>query len=179
MTALLAWLDHDPTERDRANRILALFQEKDARDELGLGSIRDAVADLLFPGTSTIHTKVRYFLFVPWLYERLKAEGVKAIDVPRRLRHLEVELVEHLLSQGEKEGVFGRGPRSGPSRTREPHGPRGSGAPVVARCAVARRSSSSLFTGHHVPTGGALDGPGRAPLEAWSRRALTGPCRRW
>jgi hypothetical protein len=104
----LAWLDHDPAERERTQRILALFQEKESRDELGLGSVRDAIADLLFPGTSTIHTRVRYFLFVPWIYRRLEEEKVRSAELPRKLRQAETELVEHLLAQGEKEGVFGR-----------------------------------------------------------------------
>jgi hypothetical protein len=104
----LGWLDHDPSERERSQRILALFHEKESRDELGLGSVRDAIADLLFPGTSTIHTRVRYFLFIPWIYRQLEADGVRAAELPRKLRQAETVLVEHLLAQGEKEGVFGR-----------------------------------------------------------------------
>ena len=52
----LAWIDFDEAERQRAQRIMALFQERETRDELGLGSIRDSIADHLFPGTSTIQT---------------------------------------------------------------------------------------------------------------------------
>lgn len=50
----LAWIDFDEAERQRAQRIMALFQERETRDELGLGGIRDSIADHLFPGTSTI-----------------------------------------------------------------------------------------------------------------------------
>jgi hypothetical protein len=64
----LSWIDFDEVERQRARRIMALFREKDSRDELGLGPIRDSIADHLFPGTSTIQTRVRYMLFVPWIY---------------------------------------------------------------------------------------------------------------
>lgn len=38
-------------------------------DELGIGSIRDTFSDELFPGTSTIQTRARYFLFVPWIMQ--------------------------------------------------------------------------------------------------------------
>jgi hypothetical protein len=65
MSASLTWLDHDSSERDRMNRILALFRERDTRDELGVGVIRDLIADEFFPGTSTIQTRLRYMLFVP------------------------------------------------------------------------------------------------------------------
>lgn len=51
--------------------VVDLFREHDTRDELGVGSVRDAFADMLFPGTSTIMTRARYFLLVPWAYQRL------------------------------------------------------------------------------------------------------------
>ena len=62
----LAWIDFDEAERQRAQRIMSLFQERESRDELGLGGIRDSIADHLFPGTSTIQTRLRYMLFIPW-----------------------------------------------------------------------------------------------------------------
>lgn len=68
----LAWIDFDEAERQRAQRIMALFQERDSRDELGLGAIRDSISDHLFPGTSTIQTRLRYMLFVPWIFRSLK-----------------------------------------------------------------------------------------------------------
>jgi hypothetical protein len=55
------------------NRILALFRERDTRDELGVGVIRDLLADEFFPGTSTIQTRLRYMFFVPWIYQQLEA----------------------------------------------------------------------------------------------------------
>ena len=54
----LAWIDFDEAERQRTQRIMALFQERESRDELGLGAIRDSIADHLFPGTSTIQTRL-------------------------------------------------------------------------------------------------------------------------
>ena len=67
------------------NRILALFRERDTRDELGIGVIRDLVADELFPGTSTIQTRLRYMLFVPWIYQRLKKNIRMERHSPKRL----------------------------------------------------------------------------------------------
>jgi hypothetical protein len=72
MPSTLAWIDHDTPARERTLRILSLFQERDTRDELGLGSVRDSFADQLFPGTSTIQTRLRYMLFVPWIYKPLE-----------------------------------------------------------------------------------------------------------
>ena len=84
MPSSLTWIDHDAAARERSLRILALFQEKESRDELGLGGIRDAFADRLFPGTSTIQTRLRYMLFVPWIYRALEQQRVGPGEFARR-----------------------------------------------------------------------------------------------
>ena len=99
----LAWIDFDQTDRDRARRIMDLFGVEDSRDELGLGSIRDALSDLMFPGTSTIQTRLRYMLFVPWLYRMTEKSGGR-VDQARRL---EIQLITSLLRGGETENVIG------------------------------------------------------------------------
>lgn len=104
----LAWIDFDPEERRRAQTLIDLFKQPEARDELGLGTIRDGLADLLFPGTSTIQTRIRYMLFVPWIY--LEAQQRRASQAERTMiaRELEFELSEALLRGGEREDVIGR-----------------------------------------------------------------------
>src|SRR6266545_5549723 len=67
-----SWLDYSERERRKMLDVVDLFREHDTRDELGVGSVRDAFADMLFPGTSTIMTRARYFLLVPWTYLRLE-----------------------------------------------------------------------------------------------------------
>lgn len=115
----LAWLAHDPAERDRMHRILAQFKERDTRDELGLGALRDGLADLLFPGTSTIQTRLRYMLFVPWMYRDFEARGVPSRQIGGEARAFEVRLTTELLGQDpEAEGVFGR--RAGGTLARLP-----------------------------------------------------------
>jgi hypothetical protein len=59
MPSTIARIDYDSEANRRAQRILTLFREKDTRDELGFGPIRDAISDTLFPGTSVIHTRLR------------------------------------------------------------------------------------------------------------------------
>src|SRR3546814_3713763 len=41
------------------------------RDEIGFLTIHQGYADLFFPGTSVLHTRARYLLFVPRLFEDL------------------------------------------------------------------------------------------------------------
>src|SRR5271168_3718297 len=90
------------------NRILALFRERDTRDELGVGVIRDLLADELFPGTSTIQTRLRYMLFVPWIYQELEAEECPSAELAVQARQREVELVKALSESDDKAGVFGK-----------------------------------------------------------------------
>jgi Family of unknown function (DUF6361) len=104
----LAWVDFDEAERQRAQRIIALFQERETRDELGLGAIRDSIADHLFPGTSTIQTRLRYMLFIPWLFRRLEAGHLSGDQARTEARKLEIRLVGSLKAGGEPVGIIGR-----------------------------------------------------------------------
>ena len=97
MSSTLSWIDHDPKERDRMNQILALFKESGTRDEFGIGPIRDSFADLLFPGTSTIQTRLRYMLFVPWIHKSLEEKNVPSSEIPRRARNLVISLIVETL----------------------------------------------------------------------------------
>lgn len=104
----LAWIDFDEAERQRAQRIMALFQERESRDELGLGAIRDSIADHLFPGTSTIQTRLRYMLFIPWILGRLEGRDGNADQIGAEGRAMEIRLSDALKAGGETTGVIGR-----------------------------------------------------------------------
>ncbi len=104
----LSWIVFDEVERQRARRIMALFEEKESRDELGLGPIRDSIADHLFPGTSTIQTRVRYALFVPWICTMAEEMDVSPERLVQAARNLEINLIDALRAGGEEEGVIGR-----------------------------------------------------------------------
>lgn len=108
MEPTLAWLDFNAAERERAQRVLAMFEERETRDELGLGAIRDSFSDHLFPGTSTIQTRLRYLFFVPWIYLRLEGQRVPSREIAAKARKLETALTEPLLAETDNAGVFGR-----------------------------------------------------------------------
>jgi hypothetical protein len=86
-------------------RILEQFTPSETRDELGLGAIRDSVADILFPGTSTIQTRLRYMLFVPWVYRELERRGVRSKSFKRQAEEGERDLIDTLKPY---EGAFGK-----------------------------------------------------------------------
>ena len=108
MVSSITWLDHDSKARDRSLRILSLFQEKESRDELGLGGIRDSFADQLFPGTSTIQTRLRYMFFIPWIYQDLENKGIDARSFGLHADKAERDLIDVMKGSDERlEGVFG------------------------------------------------------------------------
>jgi len=107
MPSTLTWVDHDSKARERSLKILALFQERDSRDELGLGVVRDSFADQFFPGTSTIQTRLRYMLIVPWVYQLLENKRYPGSEFAARARKVETSLILPLLSNEDKNGVFG------------------------------------------------------------------------
>lgn len=86
--------------------VISLFSEKSTRDELGIGVVRDALSDLLFPGINTIQTRARYFFFVPWIYRRLEAMKVPANQFRQKGREQELSLVAPLQAAAE-DGIFG------------------------------------------------------------------------
>ena len=86
MQATLTWLDLTASDRDKMRRVLDLFKEQGTLDEMGLGSPRDVLSDALFPGTSSTQTRLRYVLFIPWLYRRLEDRKVRAAEVARAAR---------------------------------------------------------------------------------------------
>lgn len=102
-----AWLSYSEAERRKALDVISLFSEQDTRDELGIGVIRDALADLLFPGTSTIQRRARYFLLIPWTYLKLEEKKVRSVEIAERARREEVALIDCLVESGETEGVIG------------------------------------------------------------------------
>lgn len=107
MASTFTWLDYSDRDRRKMLEVMDLFREKDTRDELGIGSVRDAFADLLFPGTSTIQTRARYFLFVPWIMQDVEhSKSMRAKSEVARSK--ELSLVDALIDGGEKEGVIGR-----------------------------------------------------------------------
>ena len=88
--------------------VIDLFREQETRDELGIGTVRDGFADAFFPGTSTIQTRARYFLFVPWVYQQLEEKRVPGDQVRAKARKAEVATIVALLASGDTAGLLGK-----------------------------------------------------------------------
>lgn len=116
MSSSFTWLDYSERDKRKMLDVISLFSEKNTRDELGIGAVRDAFADLFFPGTSTIQTRARYFLFVPWIYLDLVKAKTPSNQIAAKLRQREVELINALAASGETKGVIGIQARAGLKR---------------------------------------------------------------
>ena len=65
----LGWVDFSKADREKVLDVMNLLQEQGAVDEIGIGLIRDAFANYFFPGTSTVQTRAKYFLIVPYILQ--------------------------------------------------------------------------------------------------------------
>lgn len=119
MASTFGWIAIDPTQRKQMLETVELFRDKGTVDDLGIGAIRDAISDTLFPGTSTLHTRLRYVLFVPWLLEEASNhDSVK--EMSWAFHDLERDFIDVLKAgMGQTaEGIVGR--RAGKSVQRVP-----------------------------------------------------------
>ena len=105
--AVLAWLDYSEADQRRARDIVAMFSQSESRDELGLGQIRDALSDTLFPGTSVLLTRARYLLFVPWLYREGARRGRQGSQLSSWVDRQERLLIGALRNGGDSAGLIG------------------------------------------------------------------------
>ncbi len=108
MVSRLGWIDQDDKQRRAMLSVVELFKEDGTVDELGTGSIRDSIADALFPGTSVLMTRARYLVMIPWLLQHVSATCTEPRGAAGELRRLEGRLILSLLKGGEEDGVIGR-----------------------------------------------------------------------
>ena len=108
MPSSFNWVDFAEDDRQKMMEILHLFHEKEIREELGIGTVRDAFSDILFPGTSTLHTRAKYMLFIPWISLYCEEKRIPSEKVDEYSRGLEIRLIKALLEAGEEDGVIGR-----------------------------------------------------------------------
>ncbi|QGM99977.1 DUF6361 family protein [Methylocystis parvus] len=86
------------------------------RDEVGFLALHQAYADRFFPGTSVLHTRLRYVLFVPWLYEKVTQQRDRH-HISAAVENQEIILARRL-KKAKEFGVIGG--RSLPKPTTQP-----------------------------------------------------------
>ncbi|WP_433537326.1 DUF6361 family protein [Micromonospora sp. CA-249363] len=107
MASGLSWLDSSRDDQNRMRELLKLFSDAESRDELGVGQVRDAFSDLLFPGTSVLQTRARYLLIVPWCYQEAQRRGLRGERLAAQVDGNERKVIAALLRGDDTEGVIG------------------------------------------------------------------------
>lgn len=105
----LGWIDFSKSERNKVLSVLDMLSESGTLDELGIAPIRDGFANLFFPGTSTIQTRAKYFMIIPYALKDL--EHSNETNPGRMLRtfdEIERKCGEMLLTSGtDIDGIIG------------------------------------------------------------------------
>lgn len=76
----LGWIDFSREERNKVMATLDLLSTTTALDELGIGTLRDRYADILFPGISTIQTRAKYFVIIPYIFKLAESQNFKRVS---------------------------------------------------------------------------------------------------
>jgi hypothetical protein len=110
----VGWIDFSSEHRDKVRTVIDLLKQQGVVDELGIGVVRDAFADRLFPGVSTIQTRAKYFILTALLirdYEQLPDLKRKSQSLEEYLRKREqdcrIKLAERYGEQGKTRGIIG------------------------------------------------------------------------
>ncbi len=105
----LGWIDFSKSERSKVLSVLDLLSEAGTLDELGIAPVRDGFSNLFFPGTSTIQTRAKYFLIVPYALKDMEyGNETNPIRALRAFDDVERRCGERFLANGnDTEGVIG------------------------------------------------------------------------
>lgn len=106
----LGWIDFSREERNKVMATLDLLSTTTALDELGIGTLRDRYADILFPGISTIQTRAKYFVIIPYIFKLAQSQKLKrASEIIPWVNKVEDNLVSTLVkNSGEDvQGIIG------------------------------------------------------------------------
>lgn len=106
--SMLSWVTFDTQEIEQARLVIKQLEGDSTVDKLGLGNPVEKISDVLFPGTSTLHTSLRYNIFVPAIIASLYSRKRKVIHPADELRRAEFALQKILIDSGMRSGVIGR-----------------------------------------------------------------------
>lgn len=104
----IGWVFNSEKHRQDIETIISLTQDKGTLDELGLGAVRDGFANVFFPGTTTIMTRAKYFLIVPWILEDIYRGNEEYGNLAQLLRKEEGKVIEFLKTTKDQDGLIGK-----------------------------------------------------------------------
>lgn len=101
----LGYIHNSREEQTRVLQVLKMTSESVALDELGIGRIRDAFADRMFPGISTLQKHMKYFSLMPQLYRKATE---KRYNRPNEVK-AEIVRLERIMTKNLCESSPGKG----------------------------------------------------------------------
>lgn len=136
--ASIGWIDFSRKDRNRVSSILDLLRPEGQVDELGIGTIRDGLANTMFPGISTIQTRAKYFFIIPYILRDFLQLPVADRKKKSPITYLENEEYEVMWDLAEK------------YNHQEGHGVIGISKYRARREKIARRPSEIYWNGLNV-----------------------------
>lgn len=100
------WITFNPSDIATAKQFMDSLKGDSTVDVLGLTRTMEAVSDILFPATSTLHKRIRYQIFVPAIILSIYRSEHR-IKPEYELVKLEYQLQRTLIDSGETYNVFG------------------------------------------------------------------------
>ena len=116
--ANIGWIDFSQSHRKQVLAIMDLYKDQGMVDEMGLGTVRDAFSDRIFPGTSTLHTRAKYFVLIPQMIMDLEKRNVKSAEFSRTLINEEKDMIFSLMKGSKSHtGIIGQSSKRSLKRT--------------------------------------------------------------
>ena len=110
----IGWIDFSKEDRKKVLSVIDLLSEDSTLDELGIAPVRDGFSDLFFPGTSTIQTRAKYFLIVPYALDMLTHQKEMQPDaVLNDLDYIERRCGELFVAEKAERSIGSRSIQSG------------------------------------------------------------------
>ena len=94
----LGYINFSQEEKNNLYKVIQSIRDHHAIDELGIGRIRDAFSNKMFPGMSTLHNRAKYFAVLPYLYYHAEKGRYNSVrEVRQRVLDLEIKLTRQLV----------------------------------------------------------------------------------
>ena len=93
----LGWVDYSRQERETIKELLKILGDPSSLDELGVGIVRDSISDLLYPGTSVLHTRAKYYILIPELFKKAMKSGLTTGSEVRNLINTDQDKIARAL----------------------------------------------------------------------------------
>lgn len=93
----LGWVDYSRQERETIKELLKILEDSSSLDELGVGIVRDRISDLLYPGTSVLQTRAKYYILIPELFKKAMKSGLTSGSEVRNLINTDQDKIARAL----------------------------------------------------------------------------------